>query len=194
MITGIILASGFSRRMKREKLMLTVDGIPVIERVLHAARSSELDELILIYQKVQIREIAEKYDVNTVYNEQAAKGQSAALTLGVKSSPPETDGFMFLVGDQPYLDAHTINKLLSAFREEKDRIVVPLYNGKKGNPVIFPSHLREDLLTLEGDCGGRIIIEKMMDKVKPVTIEKGVAGTDIDTNEDYEKIENSGVT
>ncbi len=190
MITGIIMASGFSRRMNREKLMLKVEGIPVIERVISAAHSSELDERILIYRRDQIREIAEKYDVKTVYNEHAGKGQSAALRLGVKSSHPDTEGFMFLVGDQPHLDAQTINKLLSAFREEKDSIVVPLYSGKRGNPVIFPSHLKEDLLTLAGDCGGRVIIEKMMDRVKLITIEKGVVGTDIDTNEEYEKIKN----
>ena len=187
-ITGIIMASGFSRRMNREKLMLKVEGIPVIERVISAANSSELDELLLIYQKDQIREIADKYAIKAVYNEHADKGQSAAVKLGVKSSHPDTEGFMFLVGDQPYLDVQTINKLLSAFREEKDSIVVPVYRGKRGNPVIFPSYLKKDLLALEGDSGGRIIIEKMMDSVKLVTIEKDVVGTDIDTNEEYEKI------
>jgi molybdenum cofactor cytidylyltransferase len=187
-ITGIIMASGFSRRMNKEKLVLKVEDIPVIERVISAANSSELDELLLIYQKDQVREIADKYAIKAVYNEYADKGQSAAVKLGVKSSHPDTEGFMFLVGDQPYLDAQTINKLLSAFREEKDSIVVPVYRGKRGNPVIFPSHLKKDLLTLEGDSGGRIIIDKMMDSVKLVTIENDVVGTDIDTYEEYEKI------
>jgi molybdenum cofactor cytidylyltransferase len=189
-ITGIIMASGFSRRMNREKLTLKVEGVSVIERVISAAHSSELDELLLIYQKEQIREIADKYAIKTVYNEHADKGQSAAVKLGVKSSHPDTEGFMFLVGDQPYLDPSTINELTTVFNKEKCRIVVPVYRGKRGNPVIFPSYLKKDLLALEGDSGGRIIIDKMMDSVKLVNIEKDLVGTDIDTYEEYEKIKN----
>ena len=188
MITGIILASGFAQRMNREKLMLTVEDIPVVERVITAAHSSELDEVILVYRRDEIREIAKNYGIKTVYNRHAEMGQSAAVTLGVKSSHPDTDGFMFLVGDQPYLDASTINTLVGIFKKGKESIVVPVYNGQRGNPVIFSSDLREELLALEGDSGGRIIIESMIDRVKLVTIEKSIVGTDIDTNEEYEKL------
>jgi len=186
-ITGIILASGFSRRMNQEKLLLKVKGIPMVERVIRAAQSSHLDQLILIYQREEIREIGEKYGVKTVYNQYADQGQSAAVKLGVKSSHPDSEGFMFLVGDQPYLNSSTINKLIEIFNGENDAIVVPIYKGKRGNPVIFPSTLKKDLLTLKGDCGGRMIIERRRDRARLVTIEKSMVGMDIDTKEAYEK-------
>ena len=47
MITGIILASGFSRRMKRDKLLMEIDGIKMAERVIQACNKSSLDDLIL---------------------------------------------------------------------------------------------------------------------------------------------------
>ena len=187
MIAGIILASGFSRRLGKEKLLLKVKGISMVEKVIRAAQSSQIDELILIYQKDEIREIAKKYGIKTIYNQHADKGQSAAVKLGVKASHPDSDGFMFLVGDQPYLNSSTINKLIEVFKREKRSIVVPTYNGKRGNPVIFPSTLKDDLLRLEGDCGGRKIIETMKDGVKLVSIEEGIEGTDIDTREEYEE-------
>ena len=188
MITGIILASGFSRRMNRQKLMLNVGGLPIIERVIRAAKYSHIDEVILVYQNEEIREIAEKYGVKTVYNEKAAEGQSAAVKLGISSSHPGTDGFMFLVGDQPYLSSATINTLIDIFKRERHPVVVPIYAGKRGNPVIFSSILKDALYKLQGDCGGRVIIDQMPESVKLVNIKNSLEGVDIDTQEAYEKI------
>ena len=188
MITGIILASGFSERMARDKLLLEVGGLPVIERILRAAKSSLLDDVILVYQNARVRSLGEKYQVRTVYNDSAHEGQSAAVKLGVRESRPDTDAFMFLVGDQPFLDSDTINTLIDQFEKNPQQIIVPVYNGKRGNPVIFPVLFRDDLLALEGDRGGRVLIEKMGDRVKLVAIEDGNAGIDFDTEEEYERI------
>ena len=67
-------------------------------------------------------------------------------------------------------------------------IIIPVYNGARGNPVIFPAALKSDLLNLEGDCGGRIIAERMENIVKLVPIESDLEGADIDTREEYETI------
>jgi len=188
-MTGIILASGFSRRMGKEKLLLKVQGIPMVERVIMAARSSHLDELIFVYQRDEIRELAKKHGIRAVYNQHADEGQSAAVKLGVKSSHPDTDGFMFFVGDQPYLDSSTINKLIALFRRDRRNIVVPLYNDTRGNPVIFPATAKKYLLRLKGDSGGRRIIEEMSDSLKLVKIENSTVGAYIDTKEEYKNIQ-----
>ena len=188
MITGIILASGFSERMARDKLLLEIGGMPVVERVVRAAKSSLLDDIILVYQNNRVKEIGKQYGVRTVYNDSAHEGQSAAVKLGVRESRPDTDAFMFLVGDQPFLDPATINTLIDQSTKNPQQIIVPVYNGKRGNPAIFPSIFRDDLLAIEGDRGGRVLIEKMGDRVKLVVIENSIANIDIDTQEDYEQI------
>ena len=188
MITGIILASGFSERMARDKLLLEIGGMPVVERVVRAAKSSLLDDIILIYQNNRVKEIGKQYGVRTVYNDSAHEGQSAAVKLGVRESRPDTDAFMFLVGDQPFLDPATINTLIECHASNPKDIIIPVYDGKRGNPAIFPSIFRDDLLALKGDIGGRAVIEKMGDRVKLVAIENSIANIDIDTQEDYERI------
>jgi molybdenum cofactor cytidylyltransferase len=188
MITGIILASGFSKRMEDEKLLLDVGGVPMVERVIRAAQSPLIGEGILIYRCDAIKEIGERYSLKTLYNPHAAEGQSAALKLGVSCAHPATDGFMFFVGDQPCLTQSTVNELIEIFAGKNSSIVVPLYNGSRGNPVIFPSILRETLLTLEGDCGGRTVIERMENNVVLVPVDEGNEGKDIDTKADYEKM------
>jgi len=189
LITGIILASGFSKRMERGKLLLDVGGIPLIERVIKAAKFSLLDDIILVYQSDRVRDIGEKYRVRTVCNNSAHEGQSAAVKLGIKESRPDTDAFMFLLGDQPFLDPTTINILIEQFMRNQHQIIVPVYNGKRGNPVIFPTLFRDELLAIEGDRGGKVIVKKMEDRTRFVPIEKSAPGIDIDTQEEYERIQ-----
>jgi molybdenum cofactor cytidylyltransferase len=145
---------------------------------------------VLVYQYEDIKRIGNKYHAKTVFNERADEGQSTSIKTGIKAASLETDGFMFLVGDQPFLNAETINTLIDAFNREHHSIIVPVYNGKRGNPVIFPATLKDDLLALTGDRGGRVLIETMAERVKLVTIEDERLGTDVDTEEDYERVRN----
>ena len=60
MITGIILASGFSKRMNRDKLLMEIDGVPMVERVIERAVESRLDEVILVYRVDEVKRIGKK--------------------------------------------------------------------------------------------------------------------------------------
>ena len=111
----------------------------------------------------------------------------------IDSDMSRFEQYMFLVGDQPYLNSPTINKLVHVFKKEKPLIVAPLYKGQRGNPVIFSSKLKRDLLKIEGDHGGSTIIEKMMNRVRFVAIEKSIVGIDIDTEEAYTEIHTRSV-
>ena len=188
LITGIILASGFSTRMKREKLLLEVGGRPLIERVIRAAKSSRLDTVILVYRDNRVMTLGKGYGVEVVYNASAHEGQSASLKLGVASSPEGTDGFMFILGDLPFLHSSTVDILLDAFKEDPRFIVAPAYNGKRGNPVLFPADLKGELLAIKGDKGGREILERMSHRVKLIPMGDDRAGMDIDTPQEYELV------
>jgi probable selenium-dependent hydroxylase accessory protein YqeC/molybdenum cofactor cytidylyltransferase len=184
-VTAVIMASGFSRRMKRDKLMLSVEGVPCVERVIKSVCQSDADEIILVYQSHAVRNIGEKYGVKTIYNEYAHLGQSQAVKLGVIESNEKTKGFIFLTGDQPFVNKEVINKVVDCFKRGSYDILIPTFDGKRGNPVIFSSKLKEELLKLEGDIGGRAVIEKYSSRVKFISIEDKKSGLDMDTMEDY---------
>ncbi len=105
MITGIIMAAGFSKRMNKDKLILDFKGISIIERVIKAVKQSNVDKIILVYREEKIKEIGIKNGIKTVYNNMAQIGQSQSIKLGINASSIETKGFMFFVGDQPFLDS-----------------------------------------------------------------------------------------
>jgi molybdenum cofactor cytidylyltransferase len=188
-VTGIIMASGFSRRMEDDKLLLQINGLPMVEHVVKASHSSLIDEIILIYRNKDVQEIGKRYGFKTVFNPHPKEGQSEAIKLGIAHAPSESEGYMFLVGDQPYLSHATINRLIEVFNRDKHCIIIPVYSGARGNPVIFPACLKKELLDLEGDCGGRRLAEGVESLVKLVPIEDGLEGMDIDTREVYETIQ-----
>jgi molybdenum cofactor cytidylyltransferase len=95
---------------------------------------------------------------------------------------------MFLLGDQPMVDPATINHLLKCFRASEKNICVPVNRGKRGNPTIFSDHFYNRLSAIEGDIGGREIIELHPDQILEVEIENSLVFFDIDTPQDLEEL------
>lgn len=187
MIRGIILASGFSKRMGRDKLLLEIAGIKMVERVIRACTNSLLDEIMLVYRRKEVKRIGEKYKVKLLYNPNAHLGQSAGIRLGVNKAG-KSAAYMFIMGDQPFINKQLIDRLIYEYRMGDSTIVVPYYKGKRGTPTILSSIYREELLGIYGDIGARNIIEKYPNQVMRVDMEDEKMGLDIDTLADLSKI------
>lgn len=192
MITAIIMASGFSKRMGNNKLFLKINEETLIEHTIKIIKKSKVDNIIIIYIDERIKDIAKNHNILSVYNNNAEKGQSESIKLGIKSSDENTEGYMFFVGDQPFLNLGVTNEIIDKFKEKKEKIVIPLYEDKKGNPIIFPKFLKKELLEIKGDIGGREVIKNNLDIVNYIKFKDKYLGIDIDTVEDYKKIIDKG--
>lgn len=187
MVAAVILASGYSRRMGENKLLLKYNNKYLIEYVLDAVISCSFHEILLIGRDENILTLAKSRGIKTVFNSKAHLGQSESIKLGIENSDM-VDGYMFFTGDQPFIDKYTIERLLEAFYKYKDRVIVPKVKERRGSPVIFPISFRDELLNLQGDQGGKVIINNNLDKVKFIGLENEKAFLDIDTKEDYKNI------
>lgn len=188
-ITGVIMASGNSKRFPGNKLLEDFQGRSLVEWVIRAAAASDLKETVVVYQHPEVKSIAEKYGTTAVYNPQADHGQSQAVKLGVKAASPAAQGIMFLTGDQPLITANYINQVIYSFDNQQYLAVQSLYQEIEGHPVLFSSKLRPDLLNLSGDVGGRMILKNLPEKqVKKVRFNDLYIGMDIDTIEDYQRL------
>ncbi len=188
MITGIIMASGFSKRMKTNKLTIEIDGVKIIERVIKAALESNLDDIILVYRTEEIRLIGEKYNLNIIYNPVAHLGQSASVVIGTKNSDLNS-ALMYFVADQPFLTTQVINRLILEYNENEGSIVIPYFKNVFGMPIIFPPRFRQDLQNVLGDRGGREIIYNNPDSVRKVHFKDEILGMDMDKPEDIQALE-----
>ncbi len=156
MVNAVIMASGYSTRMGKNKLMLPFKGKPIIEHVIDAIKECNFNEIILVGQEKEVLDIAKKKNILTVLNTKAYKGQSQSIKLGILNTSP-SKGYMFFTGDQPLLDSYTINSLLNTFTRNNDYIIIPKYKDKVGSPTIFPKKFKNELLNLQGDVGGKAL-------------------------------------
>jgi molybdenum cofactor cytidylyltransferase len=180
--------------MGSPKALLSLEGRPLLLRVLREILISDLDRIILVYgaEGKNIRRILQESPPNPrldlVHNPAYRQGISTSVKKGLIKLSPDTEGYMFLMGDQPFLKASVINRLIRQFLEEPDHIVVPYYGQRPGNPVIFPASFVPALQALEGDTGGREVIRRHPDRVRSVPIRPLRIGWDMDTPEDYRKV------
>ena len=194
MISGIILAAGAAERMGRQKLLLDLRGKPILQWVLEAALSSELDEVVCVVREAnEIQKgISLKDDkLRWVTNEKASEGQNTSVIAGLKAINPQSEAALFLVGDQPLVKRDLIDGLIDLFRKTTALIVAPTFQGQTRNPVLFRKDLFPEFLKLTGDRGGRKLIEKYKDKAVFLQWKEEAPFLDVDRWEDYERLKRS---
>lgn len=185
MISAIVMASGFSRRMGENKLLMDFNGKTIIENTFEVLKKCDFKEVIVVSQYEEVLKIANKYQFKFVLNDNAQIGQSESIKLGIRNSG-KCDGYMFFVGDQPLINNDDVKELINEFGENKEYIVIPRYDNKTGNPVIFPACLKNNLLRLKNDEKGKKVINEY-DKIKYVNVSKYTL-LDVDTKLDYENL------
>ena len=78
---------------------------------------------------------------------------------------PDVKKILFVVGDQPYLTAETLRRLMGVSVQYPGKIICAGTHGRPGNPVLWDQKYFQELLKLEGDTGGRQIMKKYPDEV-----------------------------
>ena len=191
-VQGIILAAGLSRRMGLPKLLLELDGVPVIMWVVRAALRSALHDVTLIAGPETetlagaLEPVADHPRFHLLINPRPNRGMSSSLHIGVSSMSPHAAGTMILLGDQPGVTAELIDELLSAFGRDPKKIVFPAIAGRRTTPVVFPADLFPELMMTSGDVGGREVVDHNRPRVVPVEMGARYDDSDLDTPEDVE--------
>lgn len=185
-ITAIVLASGMGQRMKADKLQLKLKDKYMYEYILETIKGYDFYETLIVSKNSAILKRAKELGYVGVENPRYYLGKSKSIIAALRKAK-DTDGYMFFVADQPFLKLSTIERLCNEFKKDPTKIILPYYNGVDGNPVIFPSCLKEELLKLEYDQGGRVVVYRNLDITLGVDIKTDYENMDIDTPEDYEK-------
>jgi molybdenum cofactor cytidylyltransferase len=190
---GIVLAAGMSSRFGRPKQLLELGGKAVLEWTLNACLDSQLESIYLIlgyqYQKI-MEALSEKIKhprLHILVNQNYRKGQSTSLQAGILEIRNTHPSAMFILGDQPFMDAKTINHLLECYWVSKKNICVPFLGKERGNPVIFSALFYDKINNIRGDIGARGILEDHPDHILRVPVVRPSFFHDIDTKKDFEK-------
>ena len=179
----VLLASGFGRRFGANKLLAQVDGVPLYRRTLERLVPLPLARVAVTSQYPAVLNLARSLGFLALENTGAEEGIAAGIRLGV-SAMAGMDGVLFAVCDQPWLTTQSIARLLNSFLESDSSICALSWQGKRGNPVVFPADLLPELAALTGDTGGGAVIRRHPERLRLVEAACPRELADIDTPAD----------
>jgi molybdenum cofactor cytidylyltransferase len=187
MLSAILLAAGKSQRMGKLKQLLPLGKSTMVEQALDNLLSSAVDEIIVVvgYRAEEVTETISAKPVKIVFNPNYGEGMSTSIIAGLILVDPRAQTLMLALGDQPFVNSQTINRLIAEFHKHDKGIAVPTFKGKRGHPVIFAIKYKPELLKLKGDIGARGIIKHHPDDVLEVAVDAESVVSDIDTRDDY---------
>jgi CTP:molybdopterin cytidylyltransferase MocA len=188
-VSAIVLAAGGGSRFGGGKLLAKLGGRPIIETVLHNLREAPVDEIIVVVgaDAQRLRGVCEAYGVRIVANEEWERGQSTSVLAGLRACGGEAA--VVLLGDQPFIGAEAVERLVSAFSEGA-KVAVATYGGKRRNPVLFSREVWPLLeAELAGDEGARSVLRRHPELVVEVPCEEVGDPADVDTKEDLRRLQ-----
>ena len=187
-VPAIILAAGESKRMGQSKLLMPLGNKSIIEMTVDNYLTSDVIDVIIIVGN-ETDEIVSRIDSKGVKirtNRDYYGGMGTSISAGMHSLDKDYDGVMIALGDQPFVDHLTINLLVEAFSVCTEGVVVPLFRGRRGHPIVFSKKYEDDLKALKGDVGGRQILESYPEDILEVTVDCEGTVIDIDTLDGYQ--------
>lgn len=192
-ISAVILAAGSSKRLGFNKLCIKIDGQAVIRKTVLLFMEYAHEVIVVTgFERQRIEHELNGLPVLFAHNANHSQGMSSS----VKAALPHvanTEGILFHLGDKPLVSSNTIARTIEMFRQGS-AIVLPVFNGTSGHPVLVRSRLfLDEMAAVEGDMGLRRLVERHRDEVRTVEGDEG-AVLDIDSEEDIAELVRRGFT
>ena len=188
-IWAIVLAAGASSRMGTQKLLLPFNDKTIIEKVIEKVESVVKSDFVVVLgsHHDEIREKIGRQEVRFIHNLQYMEGMLSSVICGFRSLPGEAKGALLFLGDQPQVPAEVAMQVIAAWKESGKGIVIPVFSGKRGHPVLIETRYRKEIEELDPEQGLRVLSKKFSTDVQEVECNTHEILRDIDTPEDYQQ-------
>lgn len=189
-IAGIVLAAGESTRYgNTTKQVLPWGDTTLVGHAVQVALRAGLAPVIVVtgYDADIVAAAVADVPVQTVFNPDYAAGQSTSVQCGVAAVSENVGGAVFLMADTPNVTPAVVRRVVEAHRETLAPIVIPTYEGQRGNPVLFDRDLFDGIQTISGDVGGRALFEAYRNSIVRVPVDEPGIRQDVNTADDYER-------
>jgi molybdenum cofactor cytidylyltransferase len=189
MVSAIVLSAGKSERMGRPKALLPFRGRTFLENILDAISESGIQHTVVVvgHHRDEIEQSVTS-PMRIVFNPDYELGMITSMQAAIRAMPTETSGALLCLVDHPVVDPQTIKSLIAHL--EPNRIVVPVFAGRRGHPVLFASSVLQEILALGPSQGANIVVRKDPQRVVEVSVRSAGILVDVDTPEDFQRLQN----
>lgn len=198
MISVIVLAAGLSRRMGvKNKLLMPLQGRPILLHTIESIILSQPSEIIVVlgHESERIQALLTDMPLSFVFNPDYPTGMTSSIQQGILASKAQSTGYMICLSDLPFMNSEEYQFLMNTFAHHLPShphlIVKPFYQQLPGNPIIFSAYYRSHILTHEEPDGCRVLVRKHQQHLLKVHMETPHCIQDIDTESDYQQIQQS---
>lgn len=187
-VGAIILAAGLSRRMEeRNKMLLPIDGVPMIRHVVETYLAAVDGEICIVtgFEASRVEAALADLPVRIVHNVDFEQGQPFSVRAGLLEAP-EVDHVLIGLGDQPQLTPNDLRALIAAhLATEGSKISIPFHNDQRGNPIVVPAQMRAQLLADKANPGCAKFTRAHPDQAQRIALDHPGFFHDIDTPTAY---------
>jgi len=185
------LAAGTSSRMGEPKQLLRLGARTVLGQTLENVRGACVEQIVLVlgFAAEVIARQAEVEGVTLVINEQFPEGMGSSLRTGIATLNPGINAALVVLADQPFVRPATLNQLIDQYIESNAQIVIPIYRGFRGNPVLLGRSVFAEVMAVTGDVGCRAIFGSHTAGIVKVPVDDVGILFDIDSKSDFERLQ-----
>ncbi len=184
-VAGVVLAAGESRRMGQLKALLPFGSRTVIEQVLQPLLSVDLSEVAVVlgHRAEEIAAVLEPLPVRLLYNADYRLGMTSSVQVALRSLDPVPDAYLLALVDQPQIGLPVVQQLLAAHTRTQKGLVIPIWQGKRGHPLLLSAAYRPAVLALTPDQGLNMVTRGNPND----TLELPIGNDDILRDMDYQE-------
>jgi len=184
---AVVLAAGLGSRFGGRKLLAAWDEGVLLEGALAAAFAAPVRSVTVVIgaEGKAIAAAARAFDPRTlvIHAHDYAEGMAASLRTGIASLPADADGAFIFLGDMPRVPTAVLQQMAEAVVAGAEA-AAPVFEGRRGNPVLIARSLFPGLLALTGDAGARGVLQDLGDRLALVPSPDDGVLFDVDVPED----------
>jgi molybdenum cofactor cytidylyltransferase len=192
--SGVLLAAGKSTRMGSLKALLPWEGTTLIQFQLTQLERSIINPIIIVlgYEANKLLPYVEESSARIVWNQEYEKGKTESIKLGMLAVEKDADCIIIMSVDQP-VNHILLDALIERFRQTNANIVLPVYNKRRGHPILLSTRLRDEIMQLNEETHGlRAILQNRNDEISELIVDDYSVLFNFNNKKDYEEANSKG--
>ncbi len=192
-VAAVVLAAGSSTRMGRNKLLLALEGEPLVRRAVRATLEAGVDRVVVVlgHEAERVRAALAGLPCDTVMNPDHVRGVGTSVHTGVRQASAEADAILIVLADMPFVTSAMIAATVERYRATGVPLVVSRYGDVQAPPTLYDRTLFAELLSIDDERCAKQVVRRHQGQAEVVTWPKD-ALQDVDVPADYEGLAAGG--